>query len=209
MEEIDLENWARRGPFEMFKAAPSPHFSITADIDITRFIEDIKPSGISVFNAVLFAIIKAANEIPEFRTRFKGDKIYEYSITNPSFTIPIEGTQFAFCETQYSPDWTTFNDLCTGAKEKARQQTELNENTATDQWTYLTCAPWLHFTAITHAHNGTDDCIPRIAWGKYSKRGDQWFMPLNVQAHHAIMDGYHAAQLFEKTERILKEEMFV
>ncbi|MBL4907883.1 MAG: chloramphenicol acetyltransferase [Sneathiella sp.] len=208
MREIDLATWNRRKPYELFRASASPHFGVTADIDITRFINDIKPTGLSVFNAILFAIMKAVNSIPEFRTRFSGDKVYEYSVTHPSFTVPIEETQFAFCESQYSADWAEFNYLCNEAKEQARQQTQLEESTVTDQWTYLTCAPWMHFTAMTHAHNGVEDCIPRIAWGKYTKRGDRWLMPLNVQAHHAIMDGYHVAKMFELTEKILREEPF-
>lgn len=182
--------------------------SVTADIDITRFMTEVKPSGISTFNSVLFAIMKAANSIEEFRYRFQQEEVYQYDVTHPSITVPIQENQFAFCEIPFSEDWKVFNQNCNDAIEKAKQQKKLEENTGSDIWTYLTCAPWLHFSALTHPHNGPDDAIPRIAWGKFTQNGENWSMPLNVQAHHALMDGFHASQLFLATEEILKTERF-
>lgn len=208
MIEIDLETWTRRAPYELFRTAQNPHFSVTADIDISRFVEEIKPSGLSVFNAVLFAIMKAVNSIPEFRNRFQGERIYQHAVSHPSFTIPIGDKGFAFCETNYSDNWREFDTQCSLAKQKAKNQTQLIENVESDHWTYLTCTPWLHFTALSHAYQGPEDCIPRIAWGKFSKREGHWWMPLNIQAHHALMDGYHMAKLFELTEKALREEPF-
>lgn len=208
MKYIDLSSWERRGAYEIFRHAANPHYGITADIDVSRFVVDIKPKGISVFNAVLFAIMKAVNSVPEFRIRFKGDEIYEYPVTHPSFTIPIQENQFAFCEATYSEDWAEFDRLCNTAKQEAIKQTQLTENTKSDQWTFLTCTPWVHFTGLSHAYDGPDDCIPRIAWGKFTFREDKWWMPLNVQAHHATMDGYHMSKMYELTEKILNEETF-
>lgn len=206
MKEIQISSWSRKEVFELFKASPNPHFSVTADINVTRLIEEIKPTGISIFNVVLYALAKAANSIPQFRTRFKGDKVFEYAVSHPSVTVPIADNQFAFCETEYSDHWPTFNERCAVAIEAAKQQTKLSETLDNERRIFLTCAPWLHFTGMTHAHNGPDDCIPRIAWGKFTQKGEAWHMPMNVQAHHAVIDGYHAAQLFLKTESILAEE---
>lgn len=206
--EIDIEQWARKQPFQLFRKKSNPHFIVTADIEVTRLITDVKPTGVSLFNAVLYAIMVSTNSIAEFRTRFKNDKVYQYDVTDPSFTVPIQGTQFAFCEAPYSEDWEIFNQACNDAIQQARSQTELNENAASDHWTWLTCAPWLHFSSMSHPHDGADDCIPRIAWGRFTQRGEQWFMPLNVQAHHSLADGYHASQLFIKTEAILREQSF-
>jgi len=208
MKEIQISTWPRKETFELFRAAANPHFSLTADINVTRLIETIKPTGISTFNVVLFSLAKAANSIPEFRTRFKGDKAFEYPVCDPSVTVPIADNQFAFCETGFSDHWPTFNNRCIQSVAQAKKQERLEETKDNDHLIFFTCAPWLHFTGMTHAHNGAEDCTPRIAWGKYTQRGEDWFMPLNVQAHHAVTDGYHAAQLFLKTETILAEENF-
>ncbi|WP_169544898.1 CatA-like O-acetyltransferase [Sneathiella aquimaris] len=207
-KKIALHDWERQKPFEIFSQVQAPHFNITADIDVTRLIDEVKPAGISVFNAVLHSAMTAVNDIPEMRTRFSGQDIYEYSVSDPSFTTPINDRDFAFCEVAFSDDWATFNEHCIIAIAEAKKQTELKENATSDHWTYLTCAPWVHFTALTHPHNGPEDCIPRIAWGKFSKTNGRWKMPLNLQAHHALMDGYHAGQFIQGTEDHLNSRVF-
>ena len=206
--EIDLDTWERKHRFNMFRNVSNPHFGVTADIDITRLIESYKPQGVSTFNAVLYAIMKTVNSIPEFRTRFREDRIYQYAYSDPSYTIPIQDNGFAFCETPYSANWKTFNEACLETSDQAKRQTHVQENESSDHLTWLTCAPWVHFTALAHASNGPDDCMPRLAWGKFTKRGDQWMMPVNVQAHHSLVDGYHAGLLINKTEEILQETDF-
>ncbi len=203
MKDIDIESWKRRETYNLFRSAGNPHFSITADINVTELLETGKATGIPLFNFTLYAIMCAVNSIPEFRTRFVDDRVFELPVTNPSFTVPIADDGFAFCELEFHDDWQTFNAKCITAVERAKLQDKLIENADTSIWTYLTCAPWVHFTGLTHATFGPDDCIPRIAWGKYTKRGNNWYMPLNVQAHHALLDGFHAAKLFTEAERIL------
>ncbi|GLQ07631.1 CatA-like O-acetyltransferase [Sneathiella chinensis] len=208
MKEIDIRQWDRRGSYELFRKTANPHFSITADIDATRFMEEVKPTGISVFNGVLFAIMTAVNSIPEMRLRLRGDAVVEHEVTHPSFTVPIKGNQFAFCQVRFTDDWTRFNALCTAEIAAGKAQTVLTQTTKTDEWTYLSCAPWTHFTGLTHPTNGPDDCIPRIAWGRISKINDRWSLPLNLQAHHALMDGYHASLFLQRTEETLKSHPF-
>jgi len=49
------------------------------------------------------------------------------------------------------------------------------------------------------------DSIPRFAWGKFFKEGRFLKMPLNVQAHHALMDGIHVGKFYEKVHGYLKK----
>jgi chloramphenicol O-acetyltransferase type A len=206
--EINLARWDRYSIYSLFRQTASPHLGVTADIDITRLMEQVKPRQISMFNACLFAIMSAVNRIPELRTRFKDDRVYQYPTSHPSFTVPIEGDRFAFCEFPFDPVWAKFDLGCRAAIARGRQQQDLTENAKSDRWTYLSCIPWIHFTNVSHPHNGPEDCIPRIAWGKFSRRENRWFMPLNVQAHHALVDGLHAARFMTLTETILAEEPF-
>ncbi len=203
VRELDLNKWPRRAAYELFRKNQQPHFSVTAPIDVTGMMKNAKSAGVSVFNYTLFAIMKAVNEIPELRLRFEGDKVFELDVTHPSYTVPIADNNFAFCQTDYSPDWKTFNQNCITAIEEAQKQTELKEEADHLIWTYLTCGPWLSFTSMTHPVTGPDDCIPRIAWGKITQTDEGFSIPLNVQMHHALADGYHLSQLFQKVEKHL------
>ena len=58
--------------------------------------------------------------------------------------------------------------------------------------------PWVHFRALSHPRNyGSGDCIPKIVFGKYSDDNGSIKMPISVEAHHALLDGFHMGQYFE------------
>ncbi|USG60047.1 CatA-like O-acetyltransferase [Sneathiella marina] len=204
MKKIRLETWKRQRQFELFKGFDFPHMSITASVEITEFMRHARSRNFSVFNAILFSIMKTANSIDEFRTRFSNGEIYVHDTVHPSFTVPIADDQFAFCKVAFSEDRKTFDEACRLAKSEAEQQTELKENTSTeDHWIYLSCTPWLDFTAGHHPVANAADCIPRIAWGKITNTDDCWTMPVNLQVHHSLVDGLHIAKFYE----ILKENL--
>ena len=201
MKTIDLQSWARASQFQFFRNVKNPHFMVSAKVAATRLMRDEKPAGMSVFNGVLHAIMCAANAVPEFRMRFTDDAVHEHDHVSPSVTVPIDGDNFAFCDIPFSPDWAEFDRSCRDVIDAARRQTELVDRVAGEEaWIYLTCIPWIHFTAMTHPFDGPGDCIPRIAWGKIAADGERWTMPVAVQVHHALVDGRHMGQFFEKLE---------
>lgn len=197
MKIIDLDNWRRRSQFDFFRAVASPHFSLTATVDATRLVEDLKPRGISVFNGALFAIMAAANGVPELRTRFRGGQVIEHEVVHASVTVPIEDDRFAFCDIEFSPHWPDFDARCRKVVADAKRQTVIADKVAhRDDWIYLSCLPWISFTAMTNPTNGPDDCTPRISWGKLDRHGGAWHMPVAVEAHHALVDGIHVGKFY-------------
>lgn len=201
MKIRDLETWPRASQFRFFRGVANPHFALTASVDASRLMEVDRPAGVSVFNAALHSIMSAANAVPELRTRFAGDEVREYDVVHASVTVPIEGERFAFCDIPYAPDWPDFDGNCRREVERAKRQETLKSDIAGEaDWIYLTCLPWLTFTAMTHPVDGPEDCIPRIGWGKIERDGEQWRMPVAVQVHHALVDGLHVGQFFQALE---------
>jgi chloramphenicol O-acetyltransferase type A len=47
------------------------------------------------------------------------------------------------------------------------------------------------------------DSIPRISWGKYFRDDNLIKMPLSVQVHHALMDGFHVGRYFQQVQKYL------
>lgn len=198
MKKIDLNTWPRKSLYDYFRGLPSPHFSVTADVDVSVLIDRAKPRGVSIFNAALFAVMRACNDIPEMRQRLRGDKVVEHDVVHPAPTVPIEGDRFAFCYFDYVPDWVEFNGLCNEAIEIGKQQTELSDGSSVrDDYIFTTCLPWVAFTSVTHPVQGPDDSFPRVAWGKFHERDGRWFMPFNVQVHHALADGLHLGKFYQ------------
>ena len=48
------------------------------------------------------------------------------------------------------------------------------------QFEFLSCLPWMNFTALTNPNGGPDDCIPRISWGKLDGQGSNWTIPVDM-----------------------------
>lgn len=205
MTPINVASWPRRSQYQFFRTYRNPHFSVTADVDVTRLMNEMKPNGTPVFNACLFAITGAANDIPEFKTRFDSIQVYQVDHVGASVTVPIEDRKFAFCDIPWSPDWESFNESCKHEIALAREQTALKNKVAGQGgWIYMTCLPWVNLTAMTHPVSGPDDCIPRIAWGKIVSQNGRWKMPVAVQVHHALADGLHVGMYFEALQTRLK-----
>jgi chloramphenicol O-acetyltransferase type A len=68
---------------------------------------------------------------------------------------------------------------------------------------FITNLPWISFTSITHPYDEKFGSIPVISMGKYYRQGDQVLLPLGIQIHHGIVDGYHVGLFFEHLNRIV------
>jgi chloramphenicol O-acetyltransferase type A len=63
----------------------------------------------------------------------------------------------------------------------------------------ISCIPWLDFTALNlNIYDDGRYLSPIFTFGKYTIKDGKKVIPLAVQLHHALCDGYHVSQLFEK-----------
>jgi chloramphenicol O-acetyltransferase type A len=66
--------------------------------------------------------------------------------------------------------------------------------------------PWSSFTAFNlNINNGGDFLLPIITGGKYSQIKAEWFLPVSLQIHHAVCDGYHASVFMNDFQRFADE----
>lgn len=204
MKIVDLDNWKRKDHYHFFKGLDYPHFSISANLDITRFYNYIKGNDLPFFISFLYAATKAANLVPEFRYRIRGNQIVEHEMVHPSFTAMTSKRVFSFCTVNYLEDYQQFKANTSRAIEAAKTQVSLEDEPGRDDLLYISCIPWISFTSIAHPiHMNPVDSIPRITWGKYFEEGEIIKMPLSVQGHHALIDGYHVGQYFNEVQGMI------
>lgn len=200
MKIIKLDSWHRRSQFALFRGMAMPHFSLCAEVDASTLIEELKPAGISPFRSLLWTIMEAANGVPELRTRFRNDEIVEHNLVHARVTVPVGEEQFAFCSIPHSPQWADFNVTSQAAIKTAAAKADRHEKAQGDAWIFLSCLPWVSFTAMTNPLVGPEDCIPRITWGRYQRREGRWKVPVAVQVHHALVDGLHLGRFYQALE---------
>lgn len=209
MRFIDMQTWSRRDHFRLFNTFNHPHFSMCVNVDVTVFHPFVKRNGYSLTVSMVYIIARASNAIPEFRYRIRGDQVVEHESVNPGFTILSDNDLFSFCHIEYTEGFSEFASRAEKniADVKAHPELEhpdLEANPGKDDVLFMTSIPWVSFTSFNHPmqlHPG--DSVPRFAWGKYFQESDRLKMPLDVQGHHAVMDGIHMGRFYEKVQDYL------
>jgi len=204
MRYIDMETWPRRGHFEFFSTFDHPHLGLCANVDLTAFRPLVKQQDRSINVAIVYLLSRAANSIPEFRFRIRGEDVVEHETVHPSTTIPTGEDLFSFCTFEYMEDFDTFAAKAAETIAAVQADPTLEDEPGRDDYLFMTTIPWVSFTNILHPlHLQPADSVPRIAWGKFFQEGERIKMPLDVQAHHALVDGVHLGRFYERVQEYL------
>lgn len=201
---IDIESWARKDQYKLFKEMDYPHFNITANVDITKTYSYTKERNLSFFKTMVYITTFVANNIKEFRYRICNDKVVEYDDVHPSFTFLTQPDAFSFCTIDYTEDFKEFLKTANNKVEELKGKVNVEDDPNRNDRLFITSMPWVSFTSVTHPiHMNPVDSVPRIAWGKYFEENNKLKLPLSVQVNHVLMDGIHVGKYFLKIEEIL------
>ncbi len=204
MKEIDLPNWPRKKHFELFNSFDYPHFNLCAEVDISSLYKIIKENGFSLHTTMVYICSRTANDMPEFRWRIRNGKVFEHDVVHPSASIMTAGELFSFCTMRYYPNFSDFYTSAEKTIAHIKENPTLEDEPGQDDLLFMTSIPWVSFTGFVHPiHMHPVDSVPRFAWGKFTKNGEKITMPLSVQAHHALMDGFHAGRYYQLLQSYL------
>lgn len=199
--ELDLEHWPRKATFEFFKDFEDPFFNFAANIDVTRFFRFCKGNGLSISISILYYVLAAVNEIPEFRVRIVDGKLVEFGRIHGTQTILNDDETFSFAYFEMRDDVFSFNEHGKAAVEKYKQLRSYDVEADRFDLIYCSVIPWVSFTSFKHASRlDRTQTVPRIVFGKMYDDGPVKKMPLSVEANHMIMDGLHVGKLFNRVQ---------
>ena len=209
MRTIDMQSWPRRAYFEKFIAFDHPHFGMGANVDLTRFYPLLKQRGYSITVGIVYVISRAANAIPEFRYRLRAGAVVEHEIVHPSITLLTGEDLFSFCTMDYIEDFREFAARAAEKMAYVKAHPTLKDEPGRDDFLFMTALPWVSFTSFRHPMQlHPADSVPRFAWGKFFEDGKRLKMPLDVQGHHALMDGIHMGRFYAKVQDYLDHPDF-
>ncbi|MFO7673363.1 MAG: CatA-like O-acetyltransferase [Lutibacter sp.] len=207
MKEFDVENRNTNPQSQFFKTYLDPFFNITANLEVTNLYNYCKRNNLSFSLSCLYVALKYANEITEFKLRFKNDKVYLFETVNIGSTVLNDDLTFSFCDFEFQKTMTEFD-----VKGKIVLENHKNGivfNAQEDQLGIIHCStvPWISFTGIKHARNGNEGLqgIPKLVFGKIFTENEFKKIPFSVEVHHALVDGYHVGLLYEKMQKFINE----
>ena len=200
---IDLETFPRRSHYEFFKSYAYPYMGITANVDVTNLIAAAKSRGGSSFLAILWTAATAANSVPELRQRIVDDKIVEYDHCNTAHTVALPDGTFVNCQTDCRRSFDEFLIYGRERQEEAKQRHGfVQPGDDETELIFVSCTPWVSFTQVIQPTPIPADSNVRIVFGKFFDQNGRKLMPLSVQANHALVDGLHVGQFYQRFQEI-------
>ena len=175
---IDIENWERKENFNFFRHFQNPQLSITSEVECGGAKQRAKAAGQSFFLHYLYAVLRAANEIPEFRYRIDTEgRVVLYDAIDMLSPIKIkENGKFFTTRFPYHNDFDTFY-------REAKMIIEAIPGTQEKK---------------------SGNNYPLLNAGKAVVREGKLVMPIAMTIHHGFIDGHHLSLFYKKVEEFLK-----
>ena len=204
---LDIDSWNRRSHFHFFKDFEQPFFGLCTELEVSAVYQQTsQESASSFFLTCLYLSIKASNEIEAFRYRLRDDAVLVHDVIHGSSTVMRDDGTFGFAYFDFSPDFQRFVKEGSKSLAEARVETgELNPRPDKDDLIHYSVIPWVRFTGLLHARRVPgEDSVPKIVFGRHQEREGSRWMPISIEAHHALMDGLEVGQFLERLQELLK-----
>ena len=167
---IDIETWERRDNYNFFRNFHNSWISITSEVDCTEAFPAAKAAKRSFFLYYLYAVLRAANEVKEFRFRTdkNGQVVYhdQVDIISP---IAVPGKTFYTVRIPYHADFERFYAEAYhivhnipeegdpyGAEKVIKEQGDFDI-------IQLSATPQLYFTSLTYTQMAPDHPSIRLS----------------------------------------------
>lgn len=209
---VDIDTWERKNNFDFFRHFLNPQLSITSEVECGGARKRAKAAGESFFLHYLYAVLRAVNEIKEFRYRIDSeDRVVYFDTIDILSPIKVkENGKFFTVRFQWDEDFATFyaqaqKALASIDPEGDPYEAEKSGGKELLDVLLLSATPDLYFTSITatqeyrHGNN-----YPLMNAGKAIVKESKLIMPISMTLHHGFVDGHHIALFYQKVEEFLK-----
>ena len=204
---IDLTTWKRSAYYQHYTDNARCTYSIIVNIEIDSLVKKIKSFGIKTYPVQIYMLAKVVNEFQEFKMTINSQGSPGYwDTTNPSYAIFNRKTEtFSNIYTLFNLDFMQFYNNCTNDIQSYRDsdvlfpQNDMPENVFT-----ISSFPWQSFTGFNLNFYGKGMYLPPIfTIGRYLEQDGKKHMPLAIQVHHAVCDGYHVGKFVESLQELV------
>ncbi|MBT2218068.1 type A chloramphenicol O-acetyltransferase [Virgibacillus dakarensis] len=205
---IEKEKWDRLPYFEHYLNQKCT-FSITANIDITTLLEQLRNKRIRFYPTFIYMVTRIVNSHKEFRTCFNDDGTLGYwEHIIPSYTIfHNDNKSFSSIWTEFSDEFRIFYNNCLDdMKQYAEVKGFFTKENAPENSFPISSIPWVSFTGFNlNVNNNHDYLLPIITGGKYFNQEDKILLPISLQVHHAVCDGFHASTFIKELQQLAND----
>ena len=202
---IDLDKWNRGNLFRFYIEKMRIVMSLTVDIDVTNLKIFSKKNDISFYSLMLWIVSKAINSHDEFKYSWdRDDNLIKWDYVSPSYTdFHGEDENFTKMVTEYSDDLFEFCDRVKADRERHKNDRAVLKNQSLNFFD-VSCLPWVRYKHFdVHVFDEGKFLAPVVTWGKYEQERGKLIMPLTMNIHHAVADGFHLSRFFNEVQKMI------
>ncbi|HID5770372.1 TPA: type A chloramphenicol O-acetyltransferase [Klebsiella pneumoniae] len=204
---VDISQWHRKEHFEAFQSVAQCTYNQTVQLDITAFLKTVKKNKHKFYPAFIHILARLMNAHPEFRMAMKDGELVIWDSVHPCYTVFHEQTEtFSSLWSEYHDDSRQFlhiysQDVACYGENLAYFPKGFIENMF-----FVSANPWVSFTSFDlNVANMDNFFAPVFTMGKYYTQGDKVLMPLAIQVHHAVCDGFHVGRMLNELQQYCDE----
>ncbi len=204
---VDISQWHRKEHFEAFQSVAQCTYNQTVQLDITAFLKTVKKNKHKFYPAFIHILARLMNAHPEFRMAMKDGELVIWDSVHPCYTVFHEQTEtFSSLWSEYHDDFRQFlhiysQDVACYGENLAYFPKGFIENMF-----FVSANPWVSFTSFDlNVANMDNFFAPVFTMGKYYTQGDKVLMPLAIQVHHAVCDGFHVGRMLNELQQYCDE----
>lgn len=188
---IDMDTWERKEFYSHFMDEVRCAYSATVHLDITAL------KGHRLYPAMIWLLTQTVNQLPEFRTALTDQGLGIYDRMHPAYTIFNQETKtFSGIWTEagsdykaflhaYEEDAAAFSSSAKYAPKPGRPPNSFD----------ISMVPWFTFTSFhIHVFGEGKYLLPIFTMGKFFEAEGRRMLPLAIQVHHGVCDGYHVGE---------------
>ena len=202
---IDCDTWSRGKLFRFYIDKMRMVMSMTVDVDVTSLKDYARKNAIAFYPLMLWTVSKVINSHEEFKYGWDEEgNLIRWDFVSPSYTdFHPEDESFTKMVTEYADDLFTFCDRVKADRERHKNARAILENQKPNFFD-VSCLPWVKYKHFDiHVFDEGRFLAPVVTWGRYERENGRLMMPLTMNIHHAVADGFHLSRFFREVQDVL------
>ena len=155
---------------------------------------------------MMWVVCSAVNSRKEFRMGYdEQGNVGIWDYVSPYYAhFHKEDEQFVKLATAYHPDFYTFYQRFLMDQEKYKDYRGFDLKEIPPNVFDVSCLPWIKYKSFDiHVFDEGKYLAPVVTWGKYETSDGKTLLPLSMNIHHAVADGWHLSRFFSDVQDII------
>lgn len=205
---IDMGTWDRKEYFQHYYRTVRCTYSVTVNMDISKIYARVKKCRFRLYPTLIWWIAKTVNHFPFLRFHHDEEgRVGYYDTVHPSFTyMPPLSDKFHVLWCRYDDRFQAFYGRCVEVIDQCDSSKMFPMQDMPRNCFDISAVPWIEFGSLNlNVFSEGTHLPPIFTTGKLIKEGGQVKLPVCLQVHHAVCDGYHAGQCFSYLEGLAED----